>query len=327
MEIYPKISFLSPVLNEQINLPTYLQSILQQDYPKDKIEIIIADGGSVDGTIEIARKFNCIILDNPNHCAESGLLLCEKKASGDILFILAADNKLPCKDWAKKMVKPFVEDEKICGALTHIIPAENDSLFNRYYSLLHVEPFTWFVYEMAANPRYFSRVYELDYQKQGFLVYKFTTMNHPLVAFAQGFGVRRKAFDRKKENIGDDILPFIQMIEDGGKIAYVPEAGIEHKHLNSFKHFLKKYQWRIRNSLYKNNVGFENRKKYINSRRTARKYLWIFYGCTFIFPALDAIKWSLRDRELCWLWHAPASISLSYLILFEVMRKKITGVY
>ena len=50
----PKITFSIPTYNTASDLPDCLNSIRSQDYPQDKIEIIIADGGSEDDTVEIA---------------------------------------------------------------------------------------------------------------------------------------------------------------------------------------------------------------------------------------------------------------------------------
>lgn len=318
----PKISFLSPVFNEAHQIEKCLESIRDQEYPQDLIEIVIADGGCSDDTIKIASKFNCKIIDNPDKLPEPGLVRCEEAATGDLFVVMAADNRLPHKGWLNLMIKPFAEDKDVWGAYTHIKAMDSDNSFNRYYSLLHVEPFTWFVYGNASNPRYFKYYYQVMEQHSDYIIYSFNPKDHPLIAFAQGFMFRRE-FRRKNENRGDDILPFIQLIEEGHKIAYVPGAGILHLHLKGYKNYLKKYQWRVRNSLYKNEVGFETRNKYFTFRRKFKKYLWIIYSTTFIGPTIDSLRWYIRDKDKCWFWHIMASAGLGYLILYEFLRKNI----
>lgn len=39
-----------------------MQSIAVQDYPKELVEVIVAYGGSTDGTLEIAQKYGVNIL-------------------------------------------------------------------------------------------------------------------------------------------------------------------------------------------------------------------------------------------------------------------------
>lgn len=65
MNKLPTISILIPTLNAASVLEKCLRSITTQDYLKDKIEIIIADGGSTDKTLEIARKYGAKIYKNP----------------------------------------------------------------------------------------------------------------------------------------------------------------------------------------------------------------------------------------------------------------------
>ena len=318
----PKVSFLSPLLNEAHRIEAYLGNIREQDYPQHLIEIVIADGGSTDKTVDIAMQYNCRIIENPDRFAEPGLVRCEEAATGELMVVMAADNRMPRKDWLKLMTRPFIEGRNIWGAYTHIEASPADNSFNRYYSLLHVEPFTWFIYGDAVNPKHFGNIYKVMEARDGYTIYSFNAQNHPLIAFAQGFMLRRE-FRRNFENRGDDILPFIQMIEEGRKIAYVPDAGILHLHLNGYRHYIKKYRGRIINSLYKSDIGFINRTQYLSLWRRIKKYLWLVYGCTLIGPLFDSIRWYFKDKEKCWFWHVPASVTLSYLIVYEVICKSL----
>ena len=55
----PLVSIVIATFNSQLTLPTVLDSIRKQNYPKNKIEILIIDGVSDDATISIARNFKC----------------------------------------------------------------------------------------------------------------------------------------------------------------------------------------------------------------------------------------------------------------------------
>lgn len=315
----PKVSFLMPVLNGGRLFHQALKSIKMQSYPQERIEIIMADGGSRDDTVKIAKDYGCKIIKNPYVAGDIGLDLCFEVSTGDLNVALAADNELPNKDWLQNMVTPFLYSDVI-GTYTQIIPSPNTSSINRYYSLLHVEPFTWFVYGNSANPRSFMKEYQIHTKGSNYYIFEFTVKDHPLIALAQGI-MLRKDFRRRREYRGDDILPIIEMIEKGLKFAYVPDCGIYHHHIESFSHYIKKYRWRICNSLYDKKIGFSSRHKYLSFKRKLKKYLWIAYGGIPIFSLIDSLKWYLKDREKCWFWHIPASMVLSYMIIYEVIKK------
>ncbi len=232
---------------------------------------------------------------------------------------MAADTGLPRRDWLRLMVRPFMERPDVMGVYTQIVDAPSDNSFTRYYCRLHVEPFTWFVYGDSANPRRFRRAYKVQHEGEGYTVFDFSPIEHPLIALAQGFGVRR-SFVRRDGYQRDDILPVIQMIEDKQALAYVPEAGIFHHHLESIGHFASKYRWRVRNSLYEDNAGFGGRARYMSSWRKLRKYLFEIYGLSAVLPLIDGVILSCRERTPCMMWHAPASIALSWIILAEYAR-------
>jgi len=234
------ICFGFAVLNEEIDLPRCLSSVRSQDYPQDKVEIILADGGSTDRTVEIGKQFGCKVLPNPLIRAEPGAVLAHSKSNADVRVFFAADNVLPHKNWIKDMVQPFIEEPDLIATYTHISTPEYDNSLNKYYSFLHVEPFTWFVYGSACNPLKFDRVFPTLKKSNFYRIYEFNSFNHPLIALAQGFCVRR-SFNRESYNHEDDIIPVIQMIEEKQKIAYVPSAGIYHFHLAGLMDFVKKY--------------------------------------------------------------------------------------
>src|SRR5690349_12672578 len=55
--IRPRVSFIIAAYNEEKHLRNKLRDTLALDYPRDKLEIIVAADGSDDGTAAIAREF------------------------------------------------------------------------------------------------------------------------------------------------------------------------------------------------------------------------------------------------------------------------------
>lgn len=56
VEAYPLVSLVMPIKNEGAYIREALASIDDQKYPRDRIEIIVADGGSTDDTLKIIEE-------------------------------------------------------------------------------------------------------------------------------------------------------------------------------------------------------------------------------------------------------------------------------
>ena len=52
----PPVAVVIPVRNEAAMLPNKVRNLLETTYPLDLLRIVIADGGSTDGTLDIARE-------------------------------------------------------------------------------------------------------------------------------------------------------------------------------------------------------------------------------------------------------------------------------
>jgi succinoglycan biosynthesis protein ExoA len=86
----PFVSVIIPVRNEEKSIAQCLQSVADQDYPKDRMEILVVDGGSEDRSPEIVAGFSSRypmikLLDNPKLNAPAGLNLGIREATGDII--------------------------------------------------------------------------------------------------------------------------------------------------------------------------------------------------------------------------------------------------
>lgn len=88
----PFVSLIMPVRNEVDFIETSLKSILGQSYPNDRFEVIIADGNSSDGTMDVVRRFqesnevSVIVINNPGLIAPTGLNCALENATGDIII-------------------------------------------------------------------------------------------------------------------------------------------------------------------------------------------------------------------------------------------------
>jgi succinoglycan biosynthesis protein ExoA len=86
----PSVSVVMAIRNEAAYIGDTLRSVLAQDYPAEKIEVIIADGMSTDATREIIREVaagrgNVRVIDNPGRIVSTGLNAAIREATGEIV--------------------------------------------------------------------------------------------------------------------------------------------------------------------------------------------------------------------------------------------------
>lgn len=89
----PLVSVILPVRNEEAYIARSLGSIFAQDYPANRLEILIVDGMSVDGTREVVRQmmsergnFLVSIIDNPKLITAAALNIGICNARGEIII-------------------------------------------------------------------------------------------------------------------------------------------------------------------------------------------------------------------------------------------------
>jgi polysaccharide deacetylase family protein (PEP-CTERM system associated) len=87
------ISVIVPVRNEAAFLAGTLGQLLSQDYPADRFEVLVADGGSTDGTRAIvealaARHGNLRLLDNPGRLSSTGRNVAARAARGEFVLLI-----------------------------------------------------------------------------------------------------------------------------------------------------------------------------------------------------------------------------------------------
>ena len=97
-----EIAIVMPVLNEERFIGQTLEQIYMQDYPMDKVEVVVADGGSTDRTRTIVESFrnrfgSLKLLDNPPRLASSGRNIGIKNSTAPYILILDGHTYLPSK--------------------------------------------------------------------------------------------------------------------------------------------------------------------------------------------------------------------------------------
>lgn len=121
----PFVSVIIAARNEEKNMPKLLTYMINQSYPSDRYEIIIADDGSTDKTEEIVKNFKknhenlhyIKIDDRENYISakKNALQNAIEKSSGELLLFTDADCFVG-KYWISSMVENFEKDvDMVCG--------------------------------------------------------------------------------------------------------------------------------------------------------------------------------------------------------------------
>ncbi|MEW6510884.1 MAG: glycosyltransferase family 2 protein [Bacteroidota bacterium] len=110
----PLVSIIMPVRNEGQSIRASLEAVLQQDYPRESMEVIVADGHSTDGSREIVASIAAVdprvrVIDNRMKTVGAGLNLAMAQARGDVIIRIDGHCKV-ATDYVRRCVEHLERD-------------------------------------------------------------------------------------------------------------------------------------------------------------------------------------------------------------------------
>lgn len=318
----PKVSIVTPTLNSGRTIEEYLESIKNQRY-SGEVELIVADGGSKDNTLTLAKKNGAKIIQNKLKTAEAGKAVGAKTATGEILAFVDSDNILPGSDWLKRMVQPFIDSSEIIATEPlYFTYRKGDHWLTRYFALLGMgDPLNLFIgnydrYSFVSNTWTELKINFTD--EDSYLILNLEK-EFPTIG-ANGFLIRKDQLLKYpiKDYLFDiDILKHLST-EKAIKVAKV-KVGIVHLFTGDISTFIRKQRRRIRDFLYHKSKG--DRVEQASSLKLTLGLLKFITSCILVFPLIiQAVNGYSRKKDWVWIFHPLACWITLVVYVYEYTR-------
>ncbi len=110
----PFISVIMPIRNEGTFIKRSLEAVFAQDYPTDKMEILVVDGRSTDNTRELvselqSRHPTLKLLDNPGMIVPIGMNIALRESRGEIIVRVDGHCEI-AEDYVRRCIEHLQED-------------------------------------------------------------------------------------------------------------------------------------------------------------------------------------------------------------------------
>lgn len=220
------ITIIIPCLNEENYIGKCLDSVIANDYPKDRLEVLVMDGMSEDGTRVVLERYVqrypfIKVFDNPKKITPAGLNIGIRKAKGEIIVRMDAHATYE-KNYVSKCVKYLNEyNADNVGGVWVTVPRNNS---------------------LVAKAIAFSLSHSFGV---GNAHYKIGWSKKPKWVDTVPYGCFRKdVFDKiglfdETSNRNEDIEFNARLRKAGGKILLVPDTVINYFARSTFQAFCK----------------------------------------------------------------------------------------
>ncbi|MFO7653433.1 MAG: glycosyltransferase family 2 protein [Candidatus Krumholzibacteriia bacterium] len=142
----PRVTVLIAAYNESERIAATVENKLSQDYPRDRLEIIVVSDGSSDGTDEIVAGYAAegvrLIRQEPRAGKTSALNLAQQQVTGDVIAFSDA-NSVWARDALRHLVAPladlaigYVTGRMVYRAADGSLTGEGCSAYMRYENRL-----------------------------------------------------------------------------------------------------------------------------------------------------------------------------------------------
>ena len=293
----PRVSFIMPTLNVEALLDNVLSSIARQTYPREKMEIILADAHSTDRTRDIAKNFGAIILADDGKNMEEGKRLALQHATGEYIVFVDADNEITHADYVELAVKALAANPQALGVESYYLPSSKMSSFCAYLTaLLHIsDPICWL---MSSNPKLIAR----DGETERWILSD-GTYSYPLGA--NGFVYRRADLQsvQANEKFQDTHVAMFLMKNGQREWLRLRGRGVHHYYVQTLWKFVQK---RRRATVHFLRVQEEMPANWMKEKPPVPLWLAAIYCVSFFGPLWHTLRGIIRDGDFRWLWHLPA---------------------
>lgn len=201
-EYFPSVTLLIAAYNEENAIAGKIENSLALDYPKDKLQILIAADGSSDNTPDIVREYGSKGVELSFIPERGGKMAAIIRAvltmaRGDIIIISDANNYYDSQT-VKFLVAPFADP--LVGVTTGAKTILDDG-------------------------RHLSSSEGLYWRYESHIKINETILGTCTIAVGEIIAVRRSQFIPPKEKIiNDDHYLVMDFIHRGYKVVYIPEA-------------------------------------------------------------------------------------------------------
>lgn len=216
----PEISIVIPVLDREDGLRRCLASIARIDYPQEKLQVIVVDDGSADGSAAAAREFGATVISSggrrrgPAAARNAGA----RKATGEILAFIDSDCTASVR-WLAELAPAF-SDPSTAAVGGFVDGMCLDSAVDRYEAVMS---------SLSLGSR----------ERSG------NGGNDTFYLPSCNLLVRRSAFIAAggfddTMHVGEDVDLTWRLRDEGWTICYLPVGRVFHEHRSTLRSFMSR---------------------------------------------------------------------------------------
>ena len=332
----PTISVVTPSFNAGKILDKCLRVVREQNYPQEKIEIILGDGGSTDNTFEIARKYNARVVHIPTkkQHAEYNRGVAYNKAKGEFALILDSDNILPDRNWLRRMVDPLIKNPEMVATNTcYYHYSKKYDLMDRYFALFGTsEPLPYYLHKTDRMSQV-SKTWALTgkaVDKGDYFYVRFSKDPRKFPSIGtNGCLMRRRLVNKYADTRPEHHYPIdvmFDVVKQGHNIFGFVKISIIHlTHSRGFWKFMK------RRKEFVEMYHFEDTKKrrwsVVLPGDERGVFLFVFYSLTLVKPFFDAFKGFQKIPDIAWFVHPVMCLGTTFIYGFVTIKYKVAGFF
>ena len=297
----PPVSVAISTFNNERTIEYCLRSVRSQIYPQDKIEIVVADGGSKDRTIEFCKNYGCKIIHNEKVTEkgfDGGKNRSINATSNEIIVVLDADNVFSSPFLMQELVIPIISRPDVVSVTSLLRADKRWNLFERYYANVY-DPV-----EFNFTPSCEERTFQGATMSSRYI--QLHRLPGEKIYVGNGTAIRRTPLI--------EIGGYDYDLETGIRLSYMGKmllssrSIIYHHNALNARHYVRKKTRSIRDFI----AQFAIRSKENSFSETivgstgtnSIKFIaQILAGFTLVFPAIVAIKSIRKYRDISFIWN------------------------